>query len=370
MYSSSVDKGPRIARRSLRALAARRGDRAMAPSGAVGPHLGEHFRSAGTSPGHVGAGWNKPGAACPRLDAVPSEAGSLRGTSHRDGPCGAREGRRSRRVLDLDRDRTNRLYGAARLILRDDALAEDVVQDALLRAWQDLRGLRDPERFDAWLQRVLVRTCYRAAKRHRLRATARAPDGRPARGSTGGYRGFARHPRSARPGLSAPDPRSARRDRPSPLPRPFARRGRGGPRDPARHDAIPPIPRAPADAGRPRGRRARNDCEGRDLMQPDDRFPGTVADWLEAEARGPAPEWLHEAAMASAVRVRQRPAWAVRLGGWWAGGPPEAVVRRQRGAPPRRRPRRPDPRAHRGRCDRGPAGRAKPDPERVDPRRP
>ena len=65
-------------------------------------------------------------------------------------------------------------------------------------------------------------------------------------------------------------------------------------------------------------------------MQPDDRFPGTVADWLEAEARGPAPEWLHEAAMASAVRVRQRPAWTVRLDGWLAGGPPDAVVRRQR----------------------------------------
>ena len=71
----------------------------------------------------------------------------------------------------LTASRTNRLYGAARLILRDDGLAEDVVQDALLRAWQDLRGLRDPERFDAWLQRVLVRMCYRAAKRHRLRAT-------------------------------------------------------------------------------------------------------------------------------------------------------------------------------------------------------
>lgn len=65
-------------------------------------------------------------------------------------------------------------------------------------------------------------------------------------------------------------------------------------------------------------------------MQPDDRFPGTVADWLDAEARGAAPEWLHEAAMASAVRVRQRPAWVVRLGEWSAGGPSEAVVRRQR----------------------------------------
>ena len=71
----------------------------------------------------------------------------------------------------LTASRTNRLFGAARLILRDDGLAEDVVQDTLLSAWQDLRGLRDPERFDAWLHRVLVRTCYRAARKHRFRRT-------------------------------------------------------------------------------------------------------------------------------------------------------------------------------------------------------
>jgi RNA polymerase sigma-70 factor (ECF subfamily) len=76
----------------------------------------------------------------------------------------------------LTASRTNRLYGAARLILRDDGLAEDVVQEVLLRAWQDLRSLRDPERFDAWLQRVLVRTCYRAAKRRRLRAAVELPE--------------------------------------------------------------------------------------------------------------------------------------------------------------------------------------------------
>jgi RNA polymerase sigma-70 factor (ECF subfamily) len=64
----------------------------------------------------------------------------------------------------------NRLYAAARLILRDATLAEDVVQDALVRAWQDLRGLRDPDRFDAWLHRLLVRACYRAAKRQRSRS--------------------------------------------------------------------------------------------------------------------------------------------------------------------------------------------------------
>jgi RNA polymerase sigma-70 factor (ECF subfamily) len=46
-------------------------------------------------------------------------------------------------------------------------MAEDAVQDALIRAWQDLRGLRDPDRFDAWLHRVLVRACYRAAEGHR-----------------------------------------------------------------------------------------------------------------------------------------------------------------------------------------------------------
>jgi RNA polymerase sigma-70 factor (ECF subfamily) len=63
----------------------------------------------------------------------------------------------------------NRLYAAARLIVRDSTLAEDVVQEALVRAWQDLRSLRDPDRFDAWLHRLLVRACYRAAKRHRSR---------------------------------------------------------------------------------------------------------------------------------------------------------------------------------------------------------
>jgi RNA polymerase sigma-70 factor, ECF subfamily len=70
----------------------------------------------------------------------------------------------------LTAGRANRLYAAARLILRDDERAADAVQDALLRAWMDLRGLRDPDRFDAWLHRLLVRSCYRAARRHRARS--------------------------------------------------------------------------------------------------------------------------------------------------------------------------------------------------------
>jgi len=70
---------------------------------------------------------------------------------------------------ELTAGRTTRLYAAAHLILRDDGHASDAVQDALLQAWLDLRGLRDPDRFDAWLHRLLVRACYRAAKRHRSR---------------------------------------------------------------------------------------------------------------------------------------------------------------------------------------------------------
>ncbi len=58
---------------------------------------------------------------------------------------------------------------AARLILRDRELARDAVQNALVRAWRDLPGLRDPERFDAWLHRLLVHACLDEARRTRRR---------------------------------------------------------------------------------------------------------------------------------------------------------------------------------------------------------
>lgn len=53
----------------------------------------------------------------------------------------------------------DRLYAIARLILRDSDLAQDAVQETLVRAWRSLPGLRDPERFDAWLRRLLVNAC-------------------------------------------------------------------------------------------------------------------------------------------------------------------------------------------------------------------
>jgi RNA polymerase sigma-70 factor (ECF subfamily) len=61
----------------------------------------------------------------------------------------------------------DRLYAIAHRILRDVDRAEDAVQTALLDAWRDLPRLRDVDRFDAWLRRLLVHACYDEAKRQR-----------------------------------------------------------------------------------------------------------------------------------------------------------------------------------------------------------
>jgi RNA polymerase sigma-70 factor (ECF subfamily) len=53
----------------------------------------------------------------------------------------------------------DRLYAVAFLILRAADLAEDAVQEALVRAWKQLPSLRDPDRFDVWLHRLLVNAC-------------------------------------------------------------------------------------------------------------------------------------------------------------------------------------------------------------------
>lgn len=62
-----------------------------------------------------------------------------------------------------------RLDSAARLILRDPELARDAVQNTLLRAWRDLPGLRDPDRFDAWLHRLLVNASLDEFRRRKRR---------------------------------------------------------------------------------------------------------------------------------------------------------------------------------------------------------
>jgi RNA polymerase sigma-70 factor, ECF subfamily len=71
--------------------------------------------------------------------------------------------------VDLIRARSDRLYALAQRILRDVDRAEDALQDALVIAWRDLKGLRDPDRFDAWLHRIVVHVCIGQATRERRR---------------------------------------------------------------------------------------------------------------------------------------------------------------------------------------------------------
>jgi RNA polymerase sigma-70 factor (ECF subfamily) len=61
------------------------------------------------------------------------------------------------------------MYRIARLILRDYDSAADAVQEALVRCWRDLPRLREPDRFDAWLNRILVRAITDESRRRRRR---------------------------------------------------------------------------------------------------------------------------------------------------------------------------------------------------------
>lgn len=62
-----------------------------------------------------------------------------------------------------------RLDAAARLILRDPDLARDAVQEGYIRAWRDLAALRDPDRFEAWLHRLVIHSCIDVTRRRRRR---------------------------------------------------------------------------------------------------------------------------------------------------------------------------------------------------------
>jgi RNA polymerase sigma-70 factor (ECF subfamily) len=71
----------------------------------------------------------------------------------------------------LARTHGDRLVAIAQRILRDLSRAEDAVQQTLVIAWRELPRLRDPERFEAWLNRTLVHVCYAEARRARAWTT-------------------------------------------------------------------------------------------------------------------------------------------------------------------------------------------------------
>ena len=199
----------------------------------------------------------------------------------------------------------HRLYAIARRILRDGYAAEDAVQDALVRAWRDLRSLRDPDRFDAWLHRLLVNACHDQVRRTRRRPVAvegiDADPGGPEAGFGAvvdrdelerAFLGLSVDQRAALVlthyvGMSAvevaADPRGPAGDRL--LTTPLRRQG----------DARDPhvVRRAVCSPG------------GRAMNEPIER---ALADWLrDGPDTGPR-EGLH-ATLAATRRTRQRPTW-------------------------------------------------------------
>jgi RNA polymerase sigma-70 factor (ECF subfamily) len=63
------------------------------------------------------------------------------------------------------------LFAVAQRILRDHGLAEDALQNALVLAWRRLPRLREPDRFEAWIHRILVHACYDESQRARTWTT-------------------------------------------------------------------------------------------------------------------------------------------------------------------------------------------------------
>jgi RNA polymerase sigma factor (sigma-70 family) len=59
------------------------------------------------------------------------------------------------------------LFAVAYRILRDSGRAEDALQNALVIAWRRLPHLRDADRFEAWIHRILVHACYDESQRGR-----------------------------------------------------------------------------------------------------------------------------------------------------------------------------------------------------------
>lgn len=96
-------------------------------------------------------------------------------TDDRDDESLVRRARRGDRIAfaRLVEERSLRLLRTATVILGNEADAFEAAQEALLAAWINLPGLRDPHRFDAWLNRTLVNKCRDAArKRRRVREIA------------------------------------------------------------------------------------------------------------------------------------------------------------------------------------------------------
>lgn len=83
-------------------------------------------------------------------------------------PSGGPEEARRRRFFQAEVERLmDRLYGTAVRLTRNRADAEDLVADALTKAWSRLDGLEDLQAFEKWIFRILTNTFISDRRRRR-----------------------------------------------------------------------------------------------------------------------------------------------------------------------------------------------------------
>ena len=67
------------------------------------------------------------------------------------------------------------MFTLAERILRDPDRADDAFQQALVAMWRDLPRLRDVDRFEGWLRRILIRCCYTEIRQAGRRSVVSLP---------------------------------------------------------------------------------------------------------------------------------------------------------------------------------------------------
>lgn len=212
--------------------------------------------------------------------------------------------------MALAAESVDRLVNVARLILRSNDLAEDAVEEALLRAWATIRRLRDPDRFEPWIQQLLVRASYRSARQERGR---RAMDiSHVASGGDLGRDAEARSHQFERTFRRlSPDRRAIL------VVHHFLEL-----RDHEAEEALG-IRRGTLESRLSRARsalraafeaEARQSIPGAPLVA-HDNLNRALGEWFHADARERAPSSLLDAVSAGTRRLRRRPAWGAVLRG-------------------------------------------------------
>jgi len=72
--------------------------------------------------------------------------------------------------MQLVREHGDRLFAVAYRMLRDAERARDALQESFMLAWRDIPTLRDPDRFEQWLQRIVTNVCIAQASSERRRS--------------------------------------------------------------------------------------------------------------------------------------------------------------------------------------------------------